>query len=109
MTKTSFENPSIQINEVIYNAGTQCFEALVSVETGPRAAKYPCAIEAPITMSFEDASVGLTTQALRRHKQRQGLQSQMRKHAPMVRAGRQRFDPRAWLAQLGFGATDRAA
>ena len=109
MTKTSFEKPAIQINEVIYNASTQCFEALVSVETGLRAAKYPCAIEAPITMSFEDASVGLATQALRRHKQRDGMQSQMRKHAPMLRAGRQRFDPRTWLAQFGFGATDQAA
>ncbi|MEP1766952.1 MAG: orotidine 5-phosphate decarboxylase [Sulfitobacter sp.] len=109
MTKTAFEKPIIQINEVIYNASTQCFEALVSVDTGMRAAKYPCAIKAPITMSFEDASTGLTTQALRRHKQRDGLQSQMRHHAPMLRAGRPRFDPRKWLAQLGFGATDQAA
>lgn len=109
MTKTFVEQHKIHISEVIYNAATQCFEALVSVDTGARATKYPCAIEAPISMSFEDATAGLMTQALRRHKKRSGLRSQMRKYAPLHRAGRPSYDPRTWLAQLGFGTTDQAA
>jgi len=109
MTKTSKENPVVQISDVMYNAANQCFEALVSVDTGTRTAKYPCAIQAPMTMSFEQATAGLTTQALRRHRQANGLKSQMRKHSATPRAGRPRFDPRTWLAQLGFGATDQAA
>lgn len=109
MTPTSIEQPNVHINDVIYNASTQCFEALVSVHAGTRASKYPCAIEAPITMSFEDATEGLMTQALRRHSQRSGLHSQMRNHAPLPRAGRQRFDPRDWLEQLGFGLSGKAA
>jgi hypothetical protein len=109
MTHASIEQPNVHISDVIYNASTQCFEALVTVLSGTRTGKYPCAIEAPITMSFEDASDGLMTQALRRHTQRNGLQSQMRNHAPLPRAGRQRFDPRDWLEQLGFGLTGKAA
>lgn len=99
----------IQMSDVIYNACTQCFEALVTVNTGQRTSKYPCAIEAPITMSFADASKGLATQAMRRHEGRSGLRSQMRLHAPGLRAGRQHFDPRRWLAQLGFGSLDKIA
>ncbi|MEP2919962.1 MAG: orotidine 5-phosphate decarboxylase [Sulfitobacter sp.] len=99
----------IQISEVVYNAANQCFEALVSVDTGNKMIKYPCSIDAPITMSFEQATKGLTTQALRRHKSRNGMHSQMRHHVATVRAGRQRFDPRSWLAQLGFGSLDSAA
>lgn len=99
----------IQISEVAYNAANQCFEAMVSIGTGSKTAKYPCAIEAPINMSFEQASKGLMTQALRRHKSRDGMYSQMRSHVATVRAGRQRFDPRTWLAQLGFGPLDTAA
>jgi hypothetical protein len=109
MTHASIEQPNVHINDVIYNASTQCFEALVSVSAGTRAAKYPCAIEAPITMSFEDAADGLMTQALRRHSQGSGLYSQMRKHAPLPRAGRQRFDPRDWLEQLGISLSGKAA
>jgi hypothetical protein len=99
----------IQISDVMYNAATQCFEAMVTVDTGTRTAKYPCEIEAPITMSFEQAAAGLKTQALRRHKTRSGMYSQMRRHVADVRAGRARFDPRAWLAQLGFSSADKAA
>lgn len=100
---------TIKISEVVYNAGTQCFEAMVSVGTGDKMITIPCAIEAPITMSFEQASKGLVTQALRRYKSRTGMYSQMRSHVASVRAGRPRFDPRAWLAQLGLGTLDEAA
>ncbi|WP_299027543.1 orotidine 5-phosphate decarboxylase [uncultured Sulfitobacter sp.] len=109
MTQQLNTQPKVQINDVIYNAASQCFEALVIVDTGSRTAKYPCAIQAPITMEFDEAAAGLTTQALRRHTQRFGLKSQMRSHAPAPRAGRQRFDPRKWLAQLGFGSAHKAA
>ncbi|WP_184565439.1 orotidine 5-phosphate decarboxylase [Sulfitobacter undariae] len=101
--------PMIQISDVMYNAATQCFEAMVTVETTTRTAKYPCEIEAPITMSFEQAASGLKTQALRRHKSRNGMYSQMRRRVAQARAGRTAFDPRQWLAQLGFPQTDKAA
>lgn len=99
----------IKIDEVVYNAANQCFEAMVSVGTGSKTSKYPCSIEAPINMSFEQASKGLMKQAMRRHQSPTGLHSQMRSHVATVRAGRQRFDPREWLAQLGFGSIDSAA
>lgn len=99
----------VQIADVVYNASTQCFEALVTVSSDSKTAKYPCAIEAPITMSFEQAARGLEKQALRRHTAGKGMYSQMRQHIASARAGRPRFDPRAWLAQLGFGPLDRAA
>ncbi len=100
---------SVQINDVAYNAATQCFEALVTVRKQDRIYKYPCAIEAPISMSFEQAAEGLQKQALRSHKAGRGMYSQMRRQVAGMRAGRPRFDPRSWLAQLGFGTQDRAA
>lgn len=99
----------VQISDVVYNAGTQCFEALVTVHGGATAKKYACEIEAPITMSFEQAAKGLQKQAMRRHNAKTGMFSQMRRHVADVRAGRPSFDPRAWLAQLGFGSIDKAA
>lgn len=101
--------PKIRISDVLYNAATQCFEAMVTVDTGTHAKKYACEIEAPITMSFEQAAQGLRKQALRRHKTRSGMYSQMRRQVANVRAGRATFDPRQWLAQLGFMPSDRAA
>lgn len=103
------KNTDIQIGQVAYNAATQCFEALVSVHTNGQIKKFPCAIQAPITMSFERASEGLASQAMRMSGNRAGLHSQIRPHLATVRAGRPRFDPRKWLAQLGFGTVDRAA
>lgn len=100
---------NIQIGQVAYNATTQCFEALVTVHTNGAIRKIPCAIEAPISMSFERAAEGLKKQALRQQAQPSGLCSQMRRHMADVRAGRPRFDPRNWLAQLGFGSVDHAA
>jgi hypothetical protein len=66
---------TVELNNVIYNATSQRFEALATVHGGTETRKFACAIDAPIDMSFEDASVGLTTQALRRHSGRGGLSS----------------------------------
>lgn len=57
----------LQLSDVIYNAATQSFEALVTVHDPNGARRYACAIDAPITMEFEDAAAGLATQAIRRH------------------------------------------
>ncbi len=92
----------IHLNDVIYNASAQAFEALVTVDDGAETRRYACAIEAPMSLSFEDATKGLETQAMRQHRKGTGLYSQMRRHAPLMRAGRARFDPRVWLAQLGL-------
>ncbi|MGC1495365.1 MAG: orotidine 5-phosphate decarboxylase [Sulfitobacter sp.] len=90
----------IQLTDVIYNAATQSFEALVTVHDNDVSRKYACAINAPITMSFQDAAKGLTTQALRRHNARGGVYSEMQFSAPVQRAGRRRFDPIRWLENL---------
>jgi len=96
----------IQLSEVIYNAATQSFEALVTVYSGDTARRYPCAINAPITMSFDDAATGLTRQALRRHRSNSAEFAELRPHVPSQRAGRQGFDPKAWLESL-VQKTDR--
>ena len=67
----------IQMNDVIYNAAEQCFEALVTVHDGDRSRKYACAINAPMTMSFDQAAKGLTKQAERRHISRGGMYSEI--------------------------------
>jgi hypothetical protein len=98
-----------ELNNVSYNAANQCFEALVTVTQSGKRKAYACAIEAPITLSFEQAAKGLKTQALRRSREATGMYSQMR-HAPLrPRAGRARFDPRKWFANLGFGVFKTAA
>jgi hypothetical protein len=90
----------IQSTDVHYNAATQSFEALVTVHDGERSRKYACAIDAPITMSFEDAAEGLRTQALRRMNAGGGLYSEIQRPAPAQRAGRRSFDPIRWLESL---------
>ncbi len=90
----------IQLTDVIYNAANQSFEALVTVHDSDASRKYACAINAPISMSFQDAAKGLTTQALRRHKTRGGVYSEMKFTAPVPRAGRRPFDPMRWLESL---------
>ena len=57
----------LQLNDVIYNAANQSFEALVTVHDASGTSRYACAIDAPINMEFEIAAAGLSTQALRRH------------------------------------------
>lgn len=99
----------IQLNDVIYNAASQSFEALVSISDGTRSKRYACAIDAPINMSFEQATAGLKTQALRKHASGRGLHSQMRRQLPSQRAGRAAFDPRAWLSSLGCTTRSNAA
>lgn len=99
----------VHLNQVVYNAATQTFDALATVTTQAETKTFPCSIEAPITMSFERAADGLKTKALRTSKQGNSMYSQMRHRMAAVRAGRPRFDPRAWLAQLGFGPIDKAA
>ncbi len=90
----------IQIGEVAYNAATRSFEALVTVREGDTIRRYPCTIDAPITMSFESASRGLSKQAQRRHRSRNCIYSQMTGTKSAQRAGRPRFDPRSWLEQV---------
>lgn len=59
-----------ELSNVIYNATTQMFEALVRVRDGVTARSYACAIEGPISLSFERAADSLAQQALRRHSSR---------------------------------------
>lgn len=101
--------PQVQLSNVIYNAGNQCFEALATVTTQSATKTHACAIEAPISMSFEQAAEGLKLQALRQNEKGAGMYSQMRHHVATARAGRPRFDPRTWLAQLGLGIDTKAA
>lgn len=90
----------VQLTDVIYNAGTQSYEALVTVHDGSLTRKYACSINAPITMSFKDAAAGLRTQAMRRHASNKGIYSEMRLATAKPRAGRAKFDPMQWLEQL---------
>lgn len=77
----------LQLNDVIYNAANQTFEALVAVHDASGTRRYACAIDAPIDMEFEIAAAGLTTQALRRHAR--GQVDSVRVPAPVTqRAGR---------------------
>lgn len=90
----------IQLTDVIYNAANQSFEALVTVHDGELSRKYACAINAPISMTFQDAAKGLTTQALRRHRCKDSTYSEIKFPAPAQRAGRRLFDPMRWLENL---------
>lgn len=103
------QNPSIQLSDVIYNAAEQTFEALVTLHRDGTARKYACAINAPITMSFEQAAEGLKKQAIRRDRQGAGLYSERVHRAARQRAGRPRFDPRRWLESLVAYPGNRAA
>lgn len=109
MRRVRMTHTNVKMSDVVYNGATQCFEALVCVETPTESAKYPCAIEAPMGTSFSDAARGLEIQALRRHSTKTGLHSQVRAHVAGMRAGRPRFDPRRWLVQWGVIRLDTAA
>lgn len=87
---------SVELDNVIYNAASQAFEALVTVTSPTGTRSYACAIDAPITMSFADAASGLATQALRRDHAGRGLR------ARRISADRKRpaFDPFAMLRRL---------
>ena len=94
------QNYPIQLSDVIYNAATQTYDALVTVHDSVASRKYACSVQAPITMTFEDAAKGLRKQALRRHAQNRGMYSQQRSGAARQRAGRVVVDPMRWLEQL---------
>jgi hypothetical protein len=81
---------AVELNNVIYNAANQSFEALATVYAGMSSRSFACAINAPIDMTFEDAAKGLSTQALRRYNGRTGLSSTHPSSipAPSARAGR---------------------
>lgn len=76
----------LELKDVIYNAATQSFEALVTVHDGSNKRRYACSINAPIDMEFDDAARGLATQALRRHARGQMDSMQLPAHtAPRAR------------------------
>ncbi len=99
----------IQLTDVIYNAANQSFEALVTVHAGDTSRKYPCAINAPIDMPFEEAARGLSKQALRRAKKSDTFYSEVRPHVPAQRAGRRGFDPLGWLDSIVHKTSRHAA
>ncbi len=101
-------SPTVRIDHVHYNAASQSFEATVTVYGRHLARKFACSINAPITMSFEDAASGLAKQATRRFEKRQGLRSTLIASAPKHRAGRNGFDPVTWLQGL-LGRPDHKA
>ncbi|APE45541.1 orotidine 5-phosphate decarboxylase [Sulfitobacter alexandrii] len=103
------QNSSIQLADVIYNPAEQTFEALVTVNRDGVTRTYPCAINAPITMTFEQAAQGLRKQAERRDAKGGGMYSEQVLRAAKQRAGRPRFDPRRWLESLVALPGNRAA
>jgi len=90
----------IELSSVRYNAAAQQFEASVTVHDNTIIRRYACAIPAPISMPFEQASKGLAKQAIRRHQARGGLFSEVTHVASQQRAGRRSFDPVRWLESL---------
>lgn len=78
----------LELSDVIYNAATQSFEALVIVHDKTGARSYACAIDAPITMEFADAASGLATQAMRRHARGHADATRLPSATPAPRAGR---------------------
>jgi hypothetical protein len=87
---SKMRNQAVELNNVIYNAASQSFEALATVYAGSFSRSFACAINAPIDMTFADAARGLSTQAQRRFNGDAGLSSSHPAHtpAPQVRAGR---------------------
>lgn len=84
------QNQAVELNNVIYNAANQCFEALATVYAGTSSRSFACAINAPIDMTFADAARGLSTQARRKFQGVSGLSSTHPEStaAPQIRAGR---------------------
>ncbi len=99
----------IELSDVRYNASTGCFEASVTVHDNSTIRSYACEIDAPISMTFEDAAKGLARQAIRRHQSRGGLFSEITSYTPRARAGRPGFDPVRWLEELVTRPGRRAA
>ncbi len=99
----------IQLSDVRYNAATQCYEASVTVHDNSTVRNYACAIKAPLSTSFEEASKGLAKQAVRRHQHRGGLFSDLSPYKSRQRAGRAGFDPVRWLDGLVRGTGQKVA
>tara|TARA_R110002126_G_scaffold9774_1_gene43576 strand:+ start:4911 stop:5204 length:294 start_codon:yes stop_codon:yes gene_type:complete len=97
------------MTDVIYNAAEQCFEALVTVHDSDGSRKYACSINAPISTCFADAATGLRKQAERRHANHGGMFSELQFQSAALRGGRQRFDPKTWLAHIASLSGLRAA
>lgn len=94
-----FTSP-VQLTDVIYNAANQTFEATVTLYDAGNVRRYACAINAPITMSFEDAAKGLKTNALRQHTKQSGLSSFLQLSPSAKPAQQRRFDLGRWLQDL---------
>lgn len=99
----------LQLSDVIYNAASQSFEALVTVHDQRGARSYACAINAPIEMTFEDAASGLATQAMRRHTHGRADANQMPAAAVPQRAGRMATGLRRMTIDRFTTQTARAA
>ena len=90
----------LQLSDVRYNAASHAFEAAVTVHDNATVRRYACAIDAPITMSFEDAARGLARQAIRQHQQGGGLFSERGLPAARLRPARSGLAPVRWLHAL---------
>ena len=90
----------VQLTDVIYNAATQSFEASVTIYEKSAAYRYPCVIEGPISMRFQDAAKALEKQAFRQHGNPAGLCSVTRQPIPQRQLRHHRLDLRVWLQNL---------
>jgi hypothetical protein len=86
----------IQPTDVVYNPADQTFDATVTLYDKGAARRYACAIDAPITMSFDDAAKGLRTKALRLHTNNAGLTSVMASRAGKP-TSKSRFALKGWV------------
>ena len=98
----------LQLSDVIYNAATQSFEALVTVHDKTGARSYACAINAPITMEFQDAAKGLAKQAVRRHTHGRADAAHMPSATPVQRAGRMTGWRKLVLDHIAIGQSHAA-
>lgn len=88
MKHQSFATPTARISDVIYNAQNQSFEATVTLFERGAPVKYACALPAPITMSFPDATSALIMQARRQQRTPDGLPVRMIPATPPPRHSR---------------------
>ncbi len=76
----------IELSDVRYNAANQQFEAAVTVHDNSTVRTYACAIEAPISTSFEDAAQRLGKTAIEQHQNHGGLFSETQRFTPLKNA-----------------------
>jgi hypothetical protein len=94
-----FTSP-VQLNDVIYNAANQTFEASVTIYDKGIVQRYACAINAPISTTFVDAAAGLKSKALHLHSKGAGLHSSLVSSPKAQTDSRQSFDPSTWLRAI---------